>query len=131
MRARRHGVIVNVSSDIARAPGPGETAYAASKAALSAFSESLAFALEGSGVHLHVRYPGWVPTEMAAGTAEEPVNQPPKMVRRTEAQVAAAVLGSIGGPRLDIDLAPIARLAPVARGIAPSLYRRALKRATT
>jgi len=54
MAARRHGIIVNVSSDSARAPEAKEGAYAASKAALSAFSESAAQELIGFGVHVHV-----------------------------------------------------------------------------
>ena len=40
MQARRSGIIVNVSSDSARAPEPGHGAYAASKAAVSAFTEA-------------------------------------------------------------------------------------------
>src|SRR5580704_16071055 len=67
MLERRRGAIVNVSSDSGRAPGPHEAAYGASKAALSAFTESLSFDTEGTGVHLHVLYPGWVPTAMGAG----------------------------------------------------------------
>jgi len=129
MRARGRGVVLNVSSDIARAPSRGETAYAASKAALTAFTESLSFELEGTGVHVHLLYPGWVPTGMTA--TDTPENMPPKFVRRTEHQVSAAVLASIGGPRVDINLAPIARLAPVARELVPGLYRRAVKRATS
>src|SRR6266700_7501240 len=53
MLQRGHGVVVNVSSDTGRAPGPGEPAYAASKAALSAFTESLSYEVEERGVHLH------------------------------------------------------------------------------
>src|SRR5207253_10560282 len=64
MRQRRHGVIANMSSDDARAPGPGAGDYCASKAALSAATESLAYEARADGVRLHVIYPGWVPTEM-------------------------------------------------------------------
>jgi NAD(P)-dependent dehydrogenase (short-subunit alcohol dehydrogenase family) len=52
----------NVSSDTARAPEPGQGAYAASKAAVSAFTASMAHEVVTSGVHLHVLYPGRVPT---------------------------------------------------------------------
>jgi NAD(P)-dependent dehydrogenase (short-subunit alcohol dehydrogenase family) len=45
MRARQHVAVVNVSSDHGRAPGPGTPAYCASKAAISAFTESLAHEL--------------------------------------------------------------------------------------
>ncbi len=55
---------------------------------------------------------------------------PPKAVRRTEAQVSKLLLERIGGPNVDIDAAPIARLAPVSRALFPRLYRRGVRRAT-
>jgi NAD(P)-dependent dehydrogenase (short-subunit alcohol dehydrogenase family) len=127
MLRRRHGAVVNVSSDTGRAPGPGNPAYAASKAALSAFTESLAFETVDRGVHLHVLYPGWVPTPMGQGAVDAGMSMPPKMVRRTEEQVSDLTLGRIGGPNVDINAARIATLAPVARALVPRLYRRALK----
>jgi short-subunit dehydrogenase len=125
MRARRHGAVVNVSSDTGRAPTPGETAYAASKAALSAFTEAMSFEVEPDGVHLHVLYPGWVPTEMTAH-GEHP---PPKAVRRTDEQIADLLVRGIGGPRFELDATRIARLAPVGRALFPSAYRWGIKRA--
>ena len=50
MAERGSGIVVNVSSDSARAPEPGQGAYAASKAALSAFSESVAHEMAHRGV---------------------------------------------------------------------------------
>ena len=49
MRARGSGTIVNVSSDGGRLPSPGPGAYPASKAALSAFTESTSFRLGPRG----------------------------------------------------------------------------------
>jgi len=131
MLERRHGAVVNVSSDSGRAPGPHEAAYGASKAALSAFTESLSFDTEPRGVHLHVLYPGWVPTAMGAGAVDGGMPRPPKMVRRTEEQVSQLLLRRLGGPKTDIDAAPVARMAPVARALFPRAYRRGLARATT
>lgn len=131
MLQRDQGVIVNVSSDSGRAPGPGEPAYGASKAALSAFTESLSYPYEGRGIHLHVLYPGWVPTAMGAGPGEADMPTPPKMVQRTEEQVSRLLLTHMGGPRLDIDAARVARLAPVARALAPGLYRKGVRKAST
>jgi NAD(P)-dependent dehydrogenase (short-subunit alcohol dehydrogenase family) len=128
MQSRRHGVIVNVSSDSGRAPDPRESAYGASKAALSAFTESMAFAAEGSGVHIHVLYPGWVPTAMGSGAVDDGMPTPPRLVRRTEEQVCQLLLSRMGGPRVDIDATLIARLAPVARSLVPGLYRRGVRR---
>ena len=129
MRERRSGVVVNVSSDSGRAPGPREVAYGASKAALSAFSESLAFQLEGSGVHLHVLYPGWVPTPMGQGAVDAGMPTPPKMVRRTEEQISRLLLSRMGSSKLDIDATIAARFAPVARLLFPGPYRRSLRKA--
>src|ERR1035441_6933921 len=129
MLQRGRGVVVNVSSDTGRAPGPGESAYGASKAALSAFTDSLSYTTERRGVRLHVLYPGWVPTAMGAGAVDAGQSTPPRIVRRTEEQVSRLLLARIGGPRLDIDAAPVARLAPVARALAPGLYRRGLRKA--
>ena len=120
MLERRRGVIVNVSSDSGRAPSPHEAAYGASKAALSAFTESLSFDTEGTGVHLHVLYPGWVPTAMGNEAVDAGMPMPPRMVRRTEEQVSQLVLARMGGAKLDIDAAPIARLAPVGRALFPA-----------
>jgi NAD(P)-dependent dehydrogenase (short-subunit alcohol dehydrogenase family) len=130
MLARRHGVVVNVSSDSGRAPGPGEPAYGPSKAALSAFTEAMSLRTEGSGVHLHVLYPGWVPTEMGAGAVAAGMPTPPRYVRRSEEQVSRLLMERMGGPKVDIDAAPAARLAPVARALFPRLYRRGILKAT-
>lgn len=130
MEARRRGVIVNVSSDSGRAPGPREGAYGASKAALSAFTESLSFTAEESGVHVHVLYPGWVPTPMGAGAVQDGMRMPPRSVRRTEEQVSKLLLDKMGGAKVDVDATAVARLAPLARVLFPSAYRRAIRKAT-
>jgi short-subunit dehydrogenase len=130
MLERHRGVVVNVSSDSGRAPGPSEPAYGPSKAALSAFTESMAMKVEGSGVHLHVLYPGWVPTAMGSGAVADGMPMPPKAVRRSEEQVSRLLLSRLGGPRIDIDAAQLARLAPVARALFPRLYRRGVRAAT-
>jgi len=128
MMSRHFGVVVNVSSDSGRAPGPGDTAYAPSKAALSAFTESLSYETEGSGVHLHLLYPGWVPTAMGAGAVARGMATPPRSVRRTPEQVSRLLLSHLGGPRVDIDATRVARLAPVARAVVPGLYRKGMRR---
>ncbi len=124
MVARGHGVVLNVSSDTGRAPGPGEPAYAASKAALSAFTESLSYQVEDRGIRLHVLYPGYVPTPMTAGSDPTKV---PRFVRRTEEQVSRTVLRGLGRSRVEIDATRVARLAPAARALVPGAYRRGVK----
>lgn len=129
MRHRGQGVVVNVSSDSGRAPSPNEAAYGATKAALSAFTESMAFDVESSGIRLHVLYPGWVPTATGTGAVEAGMPLPPRSVRRSEEQVSRLLLSNIGKARIDIDATKIARLAPVARSLFPGLYRRGVRKA--
>lgn len=69
MRARTqaqgdHAHIVNISSVAARLSPPGECAYSASKAAITAFSEGLAAELWFEPVDVHLINPGIVATEL-------------------------------------------------------------------
>lgn len=125
MRARRHGVVANMSSDDARAPGPGAGDYCASKAALSAATESLAYEARRDDVSLHVIYPGWVPTEMGlAAVRDGGLAMPPRAARRTEAQVSSLVLRRLGDPRIEINAVKLPLVAPVLRSVVPRTYQR-------
>ncbi|MDO8613577.1 MAG: SDR family oxidoreductase [Dehalococcoidia bacterium] len=62
MRQRGSGVIVNVSSVAGRVAAPLNGAYAASKHALEALSESLHFECGHFGVRVHVVQPGAIET---------------------------------------------------------------------
>jgi len=128
MLARRRGTIVNVSSDAARAPEPRQAPYSGSKAALSAFTEALAHEIAGSGVHLHLLYPGWVPTAMNRSLAEAGVPEPPKSVRRTAEQVSTLLLDRMGGRRIEINATRLPQLVPVVRALAPVGYQKAMQR---
>jgi NAD(P)-dependent dehydrogenase (short-subunit alcohol dehydrogenase family) len=66
--AERAGRLVYVSSVAARCSPPGEAAYAASKAALSAWAECLAVDLQ-----VHVVYPGVIDTELFTLPDNDPV----------------------------------------------------------
>ena len=57
------GVVVNVASRSAAVPGPGEAAYAASKAAAVAMIASLAEDLKGTGVRANSVLPSIIDTE--------------------------------------------------------------------
>lgn len=125
MRARRHGVIANMSSDDARSPGPGAGDYCASKAALSAATESLAYEAAQDGVRLHVIYPAWVPTEMGLRAVNTGgLAMPPRAARRTEEQVSSLVLRRLGGPRVEINAAALPLVAPMLRTVMPRTYHR-------
>lgn len=62
MRVRRSGVIVNVSSTVTLRPLPALSVYSASKAALNAFTESLALETALFGVRARLVLPGSAPT---------------------------------------------------------------------
>lgn len=128
MLQRGHGAVVNISSDHGRAPGPGTPAYCASKAALSAFTESVAHEVAGTGVHVHVLYPGWVPTSLGHGAVDQGMRMPPRAVRRREEDVVRRTLDHIGRAGFEINAARVATLAPVARALLPSVYRRSMRR---
>ena len=60
-RQRRAGVVVNVSSSVTLKPLPLIAAYSASKAALNAFTDSMALELAPFGVRLRLVLPGRAP----------------------------------------------------------------------
>ena len=64
MLQRGSGQIVNISSIAATLSAPGEAAYDASKAALTAFSEAMAVDIWDSGVKVMVVYPGVIDTDL-------------------------------------------------------------------
>jgi NAD(P)-dependent dehydrogenase (short-subunit alcohol dehydrogenase family) len=61
-RARKSGVIVNVTSSVTLAAMPLAAVYTASKAAIEGFTGSLAFELEELGVRVKLVEPGYCPT---------------------------------------------------------------------
>jgi short-subunit dehydrogenase len=127
MLERGRGAVLNISSDHGRAPGPGTPAYCASKAALSAFTESIAHEVRGRGVAVHVLYPGWVPTPLGQGAVDSGMPLPPRVVRRTEEEVSRLALDRIGSANFEINAARIATLAPVVRALLPPAYRKSMQ----
>lgn len=62
MRARKGGVIVNVSSSVTMKPLALASVYTASKAAVNAFTDCLALELAPFGIRAHLVLPGQAPT---------------------------------------------------------------------
>jgi short-subunit dehydrogenase len=126
--ARGGGFIVNVSSFAAKVVPPRETAYAASKAALSGFTEGLWSDLAGSGVHAALIHAGPIDTEIW-DHADEPVAYAGP--RHAPDRVATAILEAVERrryervvPRRSLPLAT----ARMLRLVAPALLRRGLTR---
>lgn len=61
LRSRRSGIIVNVTSSVTLQPLPLLSVYTASKAAVNAFTESLALELAQFNVRCHLVLPGRAP----------------------------------------------------------------------
>jgi NAD(P)-dependent dehydrogenase (short-subunit alcohol dehydrogenase family) len=61
-RARKSGVVVNVTSSVTLAPMPLAAAYTASKMAIEGFTASLAHELEPFNVRVKLVEPGYAPT---------------------------------------------------------------------
>ena len=72
------GFIVNVSSFAAKVSPPREGLYAASKAAMNAFSEGLWNDLAGSNIHVALVNPGPIDTEIWEKEDEPPAYNGPK-----------------------------------------------------
>jgi NAD(P)-dependent dehydrogenase (short-subunit alcohol dehydrogenase family) len=69
LRARRSGVVVNVTSSATLAPMPLAAAYTGSKTAIEGFCASLALELEAFGVRVKLVEPGYCPTTRFARNA--------------------------------------------------------------
>ncbi len=70
MMKRRAGNIVNVSSVVALTGNPGQSNYAAAKAALISLTKSVAQELASRGVQANAVAPGFIETDMTAGLPE-------------------------------------------------------------
>ena len=64
MRARKSGLIVNISSQLGRVIAPAGGHYSATKFALEALSEQLAYELAPHGVEVAIIEPGGYPTKV-------------------------------------------------------------------
>jgi short-subunit dehydrogenase len=124
MTGRRRGCILNCSSDSVHSPIAHESAYVASKGALSAFTESVALEVRSLDVYVHILYPGFVQTPLGTRSLERGMKRPPKAIVRTAEEVSASALDGLGGRAVEINVARAAALTPLLRILAPPLYRR-------
>jgi 3-oxoacyl-[acyl-carrier protein] reductase len=88
MRART-GRVVFLSSVVGEMGNAGQTAYAASKAALLGVTKSLAREYASRGITVNAVTPGWIDTDMTSGLTDE----------QKAAMVAAVPLGRTGTPQ--------------------------------
>lgn len=134
MLDRGRGAIVNVSSLAGESPGPFNATYAATKAYVTSFSESLHEELRGSGVCVQALLPGFTRTEFQEVAGVDPAIVP-SIAWMSPAQVVAASLAALeqgsavcipgAGNKL---LGALSGLAPrgIARRILGSILRKNL-----
>jgi hypothetical protein len=122
------GTIVNVSSFAAEVAPPREAVYAASKAALHAFTQGLWNDLEGSNVHAALVIPGAIDTEIWE-KGDEPLAY--KGAKAPASVVTAAIFEAIERRRHEIT-APRRRLdlnaARLLRRVWPAMLRAGMRR---
>ncbi|MGB4246133.1 MAG: 3-oxoacyl-ACP reductase FabG [Pseudohongiellaceae bacterium] len=73
MTKARWGRIINISSVVASSGNPGQTNYAASKAAVEGFSRSLAREIGSRGITVNCIAPGFIDTDMTRALAEKQI----------------------------------------------------------
>ena len=116
------GHLAFVTSIAGRLGVAGETLYAATKAALDAFAESLRLELRGTGVAVTVLVPGVVDTPFFVRRGAPYVRRRPRPLPPD--RVAQALVRGIESGAADIYAPAWLRLPVAVRGAAPGLYRR-------
>jgi short-subunit dehydrogenase len=131
MVSRKAGHLVNVSSYASAAMFPGGTAYGASKAGLSHFTEVLRWELQGTGVDLTIVELGPIPTDMLDHVkdyrpTEAGFNRLYKLgliVDVPAATVAAHIVKAIEGKKRDVRLPRRGVLFPMLRASSQRIIR--------
>ncbi|MFN8643047.1 MAG: SDR family NAD(P)-dependent oxidoreductase [Candidatus Binatia bacterium] len=120
------GCIVNVSSFAAKVSPPREGLYAASKAAMNAFSEGLWNDLAGSGIHVAIINPGPIDTEIWEKEDEPPAYSGPKYPPKI---VVDAIFEAIERRRFELTIPrrhPMLITARILRLLFPGILRRGM-----
>ena len=122
MLERRAGVLTYVTSIAGRAGVAGEAVYAATKAGLDVFAESLRFELRGTGVTVGILVPGVVATSFFDRRGRPYTRTRPRPLPAEPVAAALVRLIERGGAEA---YRPRWLRVPVAmRGLAPATYRR-------
>jgi short-subunit dehydrogenase len=122
MFQRGSGHVVNVASIAGHVGVRHEAAYAATKAGLIAFTESLRYELAGSGVGITLVSPGVIDTPFFEREGRPYDRSFPRM--RKPETVAVGIVRAIERGRADVFIPRWMAFPARLRGAMPSLYRR-------
>jgi short-subunit dehydrogenase len=93
-----HGGVLNVSSIAGNQPLQGYATYGATKAFVTSFTESIAFEVRRSGVHVTVVKPGYTDTEMNPDAPQQGLQR--RLLWLDATQVATAAVNAVERGRL-------------------------------
>lgn len=130
MVERGRGWVVFISSVAGRIATPDESAYAASKFALTGLARALSLEVEDAGVHVLTVYPGAIHTPFFDAEA---LARMPAVARRRMVEpepLVAAILSALRAGRRELTFPRWIAAAYRVQALAPSLFRRLLGRAT-
>jgi NAD(P)-dependent dehydrogenase (short-subunit alcohol dehydrogenase family) len=103
------GRIVNVASRAGTVPRPGASGYAAAKAAVLSFTQSVAAEVKGRGVEVFAISPGFVRTALTEGVAaslpelaSRDDDLPPERAARLVVDIASGRLDALSGSFLHV-----------------------------
>jgi len=128
MRARHEGWIVNLSSVAGKLGQPDESAYSATKFAVTGLSEAIAFELAPLGIHVMTVYPALVRTEMFT---PDILARMPERVQRTFIEPPAftrEVLRALARGAHEVTVPRYVNLAYVLRALFPGWHRSMIAR---
>lgn len=97
MRARKSGVIVNVTSSVTLAPMPLAAAYTASKQAIEGFTGSLTHEMGAFGVRVKLVEPGYAPTTRFSQNIDFSIEE---MIPAAYANFARPIFAAFANPAL-------------------------------
>ncbi|WP_067828549.1 SDR family oxidoreductase [Nocardia inohanensis] len=124
MLPRGRGHVINISSLAGEGYMPGAATYCASKAAVISFTESARLEYHGSGVQFSYVLPGFINTELIAGT------RAPVIGSTEPEKVAAAIVALLRRPRPMVRVPKVVAAASLAQKYLPRSVFGPILRAT-
>jgi short-subunit dehydrogenase len=130
MKQQRRGQVINVSSIAGKIAAPFEGAYAATKFALTAISDTLRLELAPYGITVIAVYPSLIQTPFAERALKEIERPSPPGIARgiPAARVAEAIVRASRRPRPEVYVTWFDRLAVRLKAVSPRLVDWGLRR---